>query len=81
MKVKNGIASSSSFCDDPEDAQRQVGHERSGKNPSATDETAEADAQRRQREGDREADQHDHDQAAEHDRRRVAHRDHCSGFS
>ena len=32
-----------------------------------------------QREGDRVADQHEHDQAAEHQRRHPFQRDHCTG--
>ena len=50
--------------------------------PELDADEAEEQAGRRQREGRRIADQHEHDHAAEHQRRHVvADEAHCSGFS
>ena len=82
MNVKNGIASSELVGEDAaEDAPRHRLQEREIEEAHVDREEAEPEAQRGQRERDRIADQHDQDEAAEHQRRHHAEGDHWTGFS
>src|SRR5262245_23652744 len=53
----------------------------SGQETLINSEKAERDSKRSQRKSDRIADQHEHDQAAKHERRHPFERNHCVGLS
>ena len=82
MKVKNGIASSSSL--ESTLPKMRPGYRLQEVEVEETEmdrEEAERKPDRGQREGHREADQHRQNQAAEHQRRHHVQRDHCIGLS